>query len=152
MKKYLYLILSFLSINAFAEWDASVIIGEWENYEYSHAHNYKKLTINEDFSGTLFSIRKNDEKYIYNFTKKDIEILDGLVVLSLNEGYKLVFSAWGKSFGSDVKRVLGQFYYYRIIDGKIELVNSEPITFNPAISNTISDFFKKIDNEATKNH
>ncbi len=145
MKKYLYLLLYFISINASATWDPSVLIGEWENYEFGYEHNYKKLTINKNFSGTLFSIKDNDEKYTYNFTKKDIEILDGLVVLSLNEGYKLVFSAWGKSFGPDVKRLLGQFFYYRVVNGEIELVNSVPVTFNPLDSNSLSEFLKQVD-------
>ncbi|MCW8929104.1 MAG: hypothetical protein OQL19_02570 [Gammaproteobacteria bacterium] len=147
MKKYLYLFLSLISINASATWDSSVLIGGWENYEFGYEHNYRRLTINEDFSGTLFSIKDDDEKYTYNFTKKDFEILDGLVVLNLNEGYKLVFSAWGESFGPDVKRILGQFFYYRIVNEKIELVNSVPVTFNPIDSKSLSEFLKKIDSK-----
>ena len=144
MKKYLYFILSFITINAFASWDSSVIIGEWENYD--HNQNYKKLTINNDYSGTLFSIREKDKEYTYSFTKKDLQIVDGLAILSLNEGYKLVFSAWGKSLGTDVNRILGQFYYYRIIEGNIELVNSMPVTFDPVTANS-----KIINNETIEN-
>ena len=152
MKKALFAFLLFITFQAHATWDASVLIGEWENYKYEYSHQYQKLIINKDYSGSFLYIRGNSGGELVKFVKSDFNFFEGFAVLDVDNNFKLLLSAWGTRATGNTKRLLGQMFIYMVEDDEIKLINSEPISYYSASDEGLNEFSKKVKDAQSKNH
>ncbi len=151
MKKLLITIFLLFSFSAHAAWDPEVLIGEWENYQYSYSHTYRKLVINNDFTGSYFTLSGKSDGTTLVFTKSDFQFFDGFAVLNVKKEFKIILSAWGPMLSRDHKRILGQLFIYTKENNELKLINSVPITLYSAKDEGFNDFVQKINREQPKN-
>jgi len=140
----------FLSFNAQAAWDSSVLVGEWEHYQYGYSHEYTKLTIKKDFTGSYYNIRGKSSGTSLEFKKSDFQFFEGFAVLNIGETFKILLSAWGSNVTGDSKRILGQLFIYIKEKNELKLINSIPISFNSANDEGFNEFTNKIKREQVK--
>lgn len=150
MSKTLFTFLLFIAFHAHASWDSSVLIGEWENYKYGYSHEYQKLIIKKDYSGSFFYLRGDSDGELVKFTKSKFKFFDGFAVLDIDDNFKLLLSAWGTRITGDSKRLLGQMFIYTVNDKEIKLVNSIPINYYSTTKESFNDFYKKVLSEQAK--
>jgi hypothetical protein len=152
MKKTLFTFLIFITFQAHATWDNSGLIGEWESYKYGYSHQYQKLIINKDYSGTFLYIRGDSEGELVKFKKSDLKFFEGYAVLDIDTNIKLLLSAWGTRATNNTKRLLGQMFIYMMEGDEIKLINSEPINYYSATDEGFDEFSKKVKDVQSKNH
>lgn len=152
MQKSMTAILILFTFSAQAAWDSSVIVGEWENYQYGYNHKYQKLVIKKDFSGTYFVINGDNNGVTIDISKDDFQFFDGFAVLSIDNNFKLLLSAWGTRATGNTKRLLGQLFIYTNEGGELKLINSEPVSYYSATDEGFVDFANKIKNAQGKYH
>lgn len=152
MKRALFTFLIFITFQAHATWDQSVLIGEWENYKYGYSHQYQKLIINKDYSGSFLYIRGDSDGEVVKFKKSDFKFFEGYAVLDVDDNFKLLLSAWGTRATGNTKRLLGQMFIYMVEGDEIKLINSEPINYYSATDEGFEAFSKKVKDAQSKNH
>lgn len=141
-----------MTFQAQATWDNSVLIGEWENYKYGYHHQYQKLIINRDFSGSFFYLRGDSGGELVKFKKSDFEFFEGFAVLDVGNNLKLLLSAWGTRSTGNTKRLLGQMFIYMVEGDEVKLINSEQINYYSATDEGFNEFAKKVQDAQSKNH
>lgn len=152
MKQALFTFLIFVSFQAHATWDNSVLVGEWENYKYGYVHQYQKIIIKKDFSGSFYYLRGDSNGELVKFKKSDFKFFEGFAVLDVDDNFKILLSAWGTRLTGNTKRLLGQVFIYNVDDDEIKLINSEPINYYSATDEGFDDFSKKVQDAQSKNH
>ena len=152
MKKILFTFLIFITFQVHATWDSSVLIGEWENYKYGYSHQYQKLIINKDYSGSFLYIRGDSDGELVKFKKSDLKFFEGYAVLDVDDNFKLLLSAWGTRATGNTKRLLGQMFIYMVEGDEIKLINSEPINYYSATDEGFNEFSQKVKDAQSKNH
>ena len=145
-----FVALIVLAFSALAEWDKSALVGQWESYKHEYMHNYQKLEINEDFTGTFTYAMGSTPPAIASFEKKDFEFFEGFAVLTVDQGLKFVLSAWGLPEGLNGKMLLGQSFIYVVEGEEISLINAEPVRFLPAGESGISTFLQNTEKHSGK--
>ena len=140
------LILTIYSFPSYA-WDASVIIGKWESYSYSFGHTYKRIVINDNYSGSYTQLSGNERKFSASFNKDNFTFHDGYAVLNLDETFSFVLSAWGKRISGTSQRLLGQQLIYRTEGKEKKLINSISLSLTPADDESIIKFIQEVSKE-----
>lgn len=137
-----FLALMMLALPVSAEWDESVLVGQWESYKHEHMRRYQRLEINKDFSGTFTYLLGDQPPASASFSKDNFSFFEGFAVLAVDQGLRFVLSAWSLPGVASGKMLVGQSFIYTSQGEELSLINAEPVRFLPAEDGGIKGFLQ----------